>query len=37
MLKRTLATLLCMITVLALFPLAANAEVLSGWTSKVDY
>ena len=26
-----------MITVLALFPLAANAEVLSGWTSKVDY
>ena len=37
MLKRTLATLLCMIAVLALCPLAANAEVLSGWTSKVDY
>lgn len=35
--KRLLSLALCFVTLLALFPSAANATVLSGFTSKVDY
>lgn len=39
MLKRILAAVLCIISLgaVATFPTSANAEVLDGWTSKVDY
>ena len=35
--RRLLSFALCLVTLLSLTPSVANAEVLSGFTSKVDY
>ena len=35
--RRLLALALCLVTLLSLTPSIANAAVLSGFTSKVDY
>lgn len=37
MLKRTVALMLCMLSVLTLLPAFSSAQTLGGWTSKVDY
>ena len=37
MLKRTVALMLCMLSVFTLLPAFSSAQTLSGWTSKVDY
>ena len=37
MLKRTVALMLCILSVFTLLPAFSSAQTLSGWTSKVDY
>ena len=37
MLKRTVALMLCILSVFTLLPAFSIAQTLSGWTSKVDY